>query len=122
MSVREPYGTVPLLRDPDRVAVCDGVARPSESRTIPHPAWGRLYGIGSMVLVTMVTGEAVMAPGTELWMLRAGLFIAGFTGIAMWRRRNRAALDLENWCDCAGKTVTVRIVPSRRPEPRPLRS
>jgi len=36
---------------------------------------------------------------------------------AWWTRRNRVALDALSWCECAGATVAIRVIPSRRPTP-----
>jgi hypothetical protein len=36
--------------------------------------------------------------------------------IALWVRGNRAALDQQDWCECAADTLTVRVIASRRPE------
>jgi hypothetical protein len=37
-------------------------------------------------------------------------------GIAFWIRVNRVALDQQDWCECAADTLTVRVIPSRRPD------
>jgi hypothetical protein len=35
-------------------------------------------------------------------------------------RANRVALDQQNWCACAGKSITVRVIASQRPERQPV--
>jgi hypothetical protein len=37
--------------------------------------------------------------------------------MAQWARRNRAALDHLDWCDCASERVTIRVIASRREAP-----
>jgi len=37
--------------------------------------------------------------------------------MALWARLNRRALDQLGWCECAAATITVRVIPSDRPEP-----
>src|SRR3989442_13198100 len=37
--------------------------------------------------------------------------------MALWTRLNRRALDQLGWCECAAATITVRVIPSDRPEP-----
>ena len=37
--------------------------------------------------------------------------------MALWTRLNRRALDQLGWCECAAATITVRVIPSRRPAP-----
>jgi hypothetical protein len=68
------------------------------------------------MLAALATAEALVAPGAELTALQCGLVLAGFGAIVGWTRRNRTALDHLDWCDCASARVTVRVIPSHRPE------
>ena len=43
--------------------------------------------------------------------------LAVFVAMALWIRGNRAAFDYADWCECAAEKITVRVIPSRRPEP-----
>jgi hypothetical protein len=53
--------------------------------------------------------------------VECGLVLAGFGAMARWARRNRAALDARDWCECA--RFTMRVIPSRQPAPtRPVRA
>ena len=52
----------------------------------------------------------IVAMAISLWLL--GIALAG---MALWLRANRVAVDLQEWCDCAGTTVAVRVIESRRP-------
>jgi hypothetical protein len=38
-----------------------------------------------------------------------------FLAMAAWLRANRAAFDLQDWCDCAGQQMTV-ILPASAEE------
>ncbi len=69
------------------------------------------------MLAALATAELVVTPGAELTALQCGLVLAGFGAMVGWTRRNRAALDHLDWCDCASERVTMRVIPSRRGEP-----
>jgi hypothetical protein len=83
---------------------------------IPRPRWGRLYGIALAGLAVLTLGNVAIpdVARSPLDGLVAGAVLVAF---AWWTRGNRAALDQQAWCECAGETLTVRVVPSRRPEP-----
>src|SRR5207245_6900455 len=46
-----------------------------------------------------------------------GIALAAFVAMALWIRGNRAAFDYADWCECAAEKITVRVIPSQRPEP-----
>jgi hypothetical protein len=69
-----------------------------------------------LMLAALAVVEALVSPGATLTMLRCGLVLGGFGAMARWTRRNRAALDHLDWCDCASARVTMRLIPSRRGE------
>jgi hypothetical protein len=46
--------------------------------------------------------------------VRCALILAVFVGMALWIRSNRPAFDLQQWCECAPATITVRVIESRR--------
>jgi hypothetical protein len=48
--------------------------------------------------------------------LRCLLTLALFATMAVWLRVNRPALDLQNWCECAGQRMTIRVIESRGPK------
>jgi hypothetical protein len=62
--------------------------------------------------------EAVHSPNPVRLTLRFLLALGVFATMSVWLRINRPALDLQNWCDCAGERMTIRIVESARPRPR----
>ena len=64
------------------------------------------------MLAALAVVEMLVAPGAELTTLRCGLVLTGFGAMAGWTRRNRAALDHIDWCECAGERVTMRVIPS----------
>jgi hypothetical protein len=99
--------------------MCDsGVG--SKARGV-RPGWGALYGL-ILATVTVLAGvEASGAPEGARMPLDCGIVLAGFAVTRLWVGRNRAALDLQEWCVCASKRVTVREIPSRRAtRPRPV--
>lgn len=64
--------------------------------------------------------EVVSAPSGIRTAVRCAFVLVGFAAMAAWVRLNRVALDQQNWCACAGKTITVRVIASRRPERQPV--
>jgi hypothetical protein len=77
--------------------------------------------MGSLAVV-----EARLVPAFTETLLECGLVFGGFGAMALWARRNRAALDCQKWCECARTQVTIRVIPSVDPcgarGPRPRRS
>ena len=82
---------------------------------IPRPRWGVLYGLVFLGLGALAIGD-VAAPEIARPTLDGVLAVAALVGIFLWIRRNRTALDQQDWCACAADTLTVRVIPSRRPE------
>ena len=100
--------------------MCDARSGSGIHRTTPRPEWGRLYVFAALTVAMLAAVEIVAAPGAFEAGLLGGLALGGFAAMAWWTRRNRAALDCLDWCDCAGAKVTVRVIasrPSRRSEP-----
>ena len=75
--------------------MCDTTSRGARGSVGDRPRWGALY--------------AATLP--QLGAL--GVFLA----MGAWLRANRPAFDLQDWCDCAGQQMTVRVIESRRPRP-----
>jgi hypothetical protein len=89
---------------------------------VSRPRWGTLYGATLPQLTALAVVE-ISSPSNPLrTVLRFALGLGVFAGMAVWLRANRAAVDLQDWCDCAGRTMTVRVIESRRPvaSPRPV--
>ncbi|PYN83827.1 MAG: hypothetical protein DMD96_00700 [Candidatus Rokuibacteriota bacterium] len=91
--------------------------RSGDSLAAPRPRWGRLYALAALMLAALAMAEMLVSPGPELTALRCGLVLGGFGAMVRWTRRNRAALDRLDWCDCAGERVTMRVIPSRSGRP-----
>jgi hypothetical protein len=90
--------------------------RPAKRDTaIERSRWPALYGIVAFGLaalaVTEVVAGAVVRPALE-----SVVGAVAFVAVVLWVRGNRAALDQQAWCECAAETLTVRVIPSRRPE------
>ena len=58
------------------------------------------------MLAALTVVEVLVSPGPELTALRCGLVLGGFGAMVQWTRRNRAALDHLEWCDCASERLT----------------
>ena len=70
-------------------------------RIVPHRAWW-----GNLIGVTEHDCGGRSARTRALGTLG---------GMALWVHSNRAAVDLQDWCDCAGRTMTIRVIESHRP-------
>src|SRR5882724_12629245 len=87
--------------------------------TVTRPRWGALYCATLPPLATLAVVEMAGPPNAVRTILRFVLALGTLGGMALWVRANRAAVDLQDWCDCAGRTMTVRVIESRRPVPPP---
>ena len=82
---------------------------------VSRPRWGALYGATVPPLVALAVVEVAAPPNVARTALRLLLGLGAFAGMALWVRSSRAAFDLADWCDCAGRTLTVRVIHSRPP-------
>jgi hypothetical protein len=89
------------------------------SRAIGRPRWGWLYGATLLPLAALAVVEMTIPPNLLRTVLRYTLALTALAGMALWLRLQRAALDLQDWCECAASTITVRVIQSHRPAPRP---
>jgi len=101
--------------------MCSMTERSSGANTPPRPSWSGLYALAGLMLGALLLVQVLVAAGPELTVLECGLVLGGFVALVQWTRRNRAALDLLDWCDCASSRVTVRVIPSGRGEPTNIR-
>jgi hypothetical protein len=99
--------------------MCDVKSRLESSETPPRPRWSRLYLVAGGMLGVLLIVQALVSAGTERTALQCGLILTGFGAMVQWARRNRAALDHLDWCECASSQTTIRVIPSGRE--RPLR-
>jgi hypothetical protein len=102
--------------------MCMSEQRPQGSKTPPQPGWSGLYALAGLMLAALLLAQALVAAGVERTALQCGLVLGGFAAMVRWTRRNRAALDHLDWCDCASSRVTVRVIPSGRRETARTRS
>ena len=85
-----------------------------------RPRWGILYAATLPQLAALGAVEAVHSPNPVRLILRVLLALAVFATMSVWLRVNLPALDLQDWCDCAGERMTIRVVESAPPRPRAL--
>src|SRR5713226_628833 len=95
--------------------MCEPAYVSRSATAIPRPRWGALYGVVFLGLAALTAGDVAASPVARP-ALDGGLAAAALVGIFLWIRGNRAALDQQDWCACAADTLTVRVIPSRRPE------
>ena len=87
-------------------------------RAASRPRWGWLYAACLVPLTALAAVETVAPPTGLRTVLRSFLAVATLAALVLWIRLNRMAFDLQNWCDCAASTITIRVVESRRPPDR----
>jgi len=97
--------------------MCGVNDRVEGSNSSPRPRWSRLYLLAGLMLGVLLLVQALVAAGAERTALQCGLILVGFGSMVQWTRRNGAALDHLNWCDCASSRMTVRVIQSRQPQP-----
>jgi len=91
--------------------MCERSRRTRES-AVTRPRWGTLYATVLPQVAALGLVEAVQSPAAVRLTLRCALAVALFATMSVWLRANRSAFDLQNWCDCAGRQVTVRVLES----------
>jgi hypothetical protein len=77
-----------------------------------RPRWGTLYATVFPQLAALGAVEVVQSPGAIRLALRCGLALGVFATMSVWLRANRSAFDLQDWCDCAGERMTIRVIES----------
>jgi len=82
------------------------------------PRWTVLYGVTLPQLAALAAVEAGSPAPPVRTLLRWTLALGTFVAMALWLRANRAAFDTQEWCACAGRTMTVRVIESRGSEER----
>lgn len=99
--------------------MCDAVS--DDRQPMSHPRWLRLYAVTLIQLAAFAVVELAGFSAPVRTALRCLMTIGLFVGMGLWVHANRAAMNLEQWCDCASRTIAVRVIQSRRSEqPRPI--
>jgi hypothetical protein len=102
--------------------MCQKTTSSGRGSAVAAPRWGFLY----MGRCRSWPLSASSKPHIRLtWLritLRCLIAVSVFATMSVWLRTNRSALDLQDWCDCAGAQMTVRVIASHPPKPvaRPL--
>ena len=82
---------------------------------MPRPRWAFLYVIvGTAAVATALARALVPVSVLRAAVLTVIPLLAGLAIVA-WVSMNRVALDLVDWCSCAGSTVRVRVIESTPP-------
>jgi hypothetical protein len=94
----------------------------ARASAISRPRWGALYATVLPQVAALGVVEALHSPAALRVALRCALALGLFATMAVWQRANRLAFDLQNWCDCAGQRMTIRVIESQRlaPPAQPL--
>ena len=95
--------------------MCETTSPRVHGSAIARPRWGLLYAGTLPQLAALGAVEAVHAPHPVRLMLRCLLALGVFATMSVWLRTNRPAFDLQNWCDCAGARMTIRVIESCPP-------
>jgi len=97
--------------------MCDTTSQGARGSAVARPSWGVLYGTALPQLAALGAVEVVQSPHAVRIALRCLLAFGVFATMSVWLRANRPAFDLQNWCECAGDRMTIRVIESRRPQP-----
>jgi len=97
--------------------MCNEPLARADAQRAPRVRWSRLYGILAVMASALMSVELFGQPGQARAALRGSIALAAFAAMALWVRANRAAFDYADWCECAAEKITVRVIPSSRPEP-----
>src|SRR5439155_27263454 len=95
--------------------MCDVTSHNERARTPTRPRWGRLYTLAILLLAALGAVELAAFPEPIETVAQCGLARGGVAAMTRWARRNRAALDQQDCCACAGARVTAGGIPSLRP-------
>src|SRR5215470_18461382 len=102
---------------PEGSDMCQGATSSGRGSAVAAPRWGVLYAGTLPQLAALGVVEAAYSPHLVRVALRCLIAVGVFATISMWLRTNRPALDLQDWCDCAGAQMTIRVIESRPPQP-----
>jgi hypothetical protein len=97
--------------------MCDTACPERHPRS--RPCWAGLYASALPQLATLAIVEAAGPSNAVRVLARCVLTVGTFVAMAWWLRVSGATLDLQEWCDCASQTITVRVIESHRPMPLP---
>src|SRR6267378_4954410 len=97
--------------------MCDTTSRAARGSVGSRPRWGLLYAATLPQLAALGVVELTQSTQVVRVALRYLLALGVFLAMSAWLRANRAAFDLQDWCDCAGQQMTIRVIESRRPQP-----
>jgi hypothetical protein len=102
--------------------MCQKTTSSGRGSAVAAPRWGFLYMGTLPQLAALGVVEAAHSPHLLRITLRCLIAVSVFATMSVWLRTNRSALDLQDWCDCAGAQMTVRVIASHPPKPvaRPL--
>ena len=99
--------------------MCEPTGSSARSPAIDRPRWGRLYAVVVPQLAALAIVELSGPPSVVRTTVRYAVALGTWVAMVAWVRANRAAIDLQDWCACAGRTVAVRVIESRRPASLP---
>ena len=97
--------------------MCHGTTSRGRASAVAPPRWGLLYAGTLPQLAALAAVEAAHSPHLVRLTLRCLLAVSVFAAMSAWLRSNRPALDLQDWCDCAGDRMTIRVIDSPAPTP-----
>ena len=86
-------------------------------RAASNPRWLGLYAVTLLQLAALAAVEVAGPPNIVRAVARCAFALGTFVGMGWWVWASRAALDLQQWCECASRTMTVRVIESCPPDP-----
>jgi hypothetical protein len=95
--------------------MCHATSRSAAGSTIRGPRWVVLYTATLAQVAALGLVEGMQSAHAARVALRCLLALGLFATTALWLRVNRPALDLQDWCECAGERMTIRVIEPRVP-------
>jgi len=96
--------------------MCHSATSRGRRSAVAAPRWGLLYAGTLPQLAALGVVEAAYSPQLLRMTLRCLIAVSVFVTMSVWLRTNRPALDLQDWCDCAGAQMKIRVIASHPPK------
>jgi hypothetical protein len=84
---------------------------------VGRPRWAALYAVTLPQLTVLLAVEGAAPSHAIRTLAECAVAVGTCLVMAWWLRANRAAFDLQRWCECAPGTIRVRVIESPRRAP-----
>lgn len=100
--------------------MCETTLRKTPGSAVSRPRWGLLYTATLLQIAALGVVDVVPSPHPARFALCCLLALGVFATMALSIRANRPAFDLQDWCDCAGERMTIRVIECGVPQAEAL--